>query len=285
MTIFRVESVTHGVEDLQSAMQFYEDWGLDCRHRGTHGADFVLPSGQSVRIRAANDPALPPAIEAGSTVREAIWGVDYTTTLNEIANDLSRDREVRRDPEGVLHTRDPNGFGIGFCVMKPHNEPEMPAPSRLNRPFAMPARVRPKRIGHIVYFTTRAIERETSEFYMQRLGFRLTDHSLDLGYFMRAAASCDHHTLGVFGMLDRTGLGHIADAQASTTSWQAALICKAMAGRLRPSPAATSSARISLEFQKPWRRPGGIFLDLDIMDDHWQTRVWDKHPGLAYWTM
>jgi len=287
MTIFRVESVTHGVEDLQSAMQFYEDWGLDCRHRGTHGADFVLPSGQSVRIRAANDPALPPAIEAGSTVREAIWGVDYTTTLDEIANDLSRDREVRRDPEGVLHTRDPNGFGIGFCVMKPHNEPEMPAPSRLNRPFAMPARVRPKRIGHIVYFTTRAIERETSEFYMQRLGFRLTDHSLDLGYFMRASGACDHHTLGVFGMLDRTGFGHMAfevssfddimagGAYLQSHGWQAAT---------KPGRHIVGS-NIFWNFKNPGGGQAEYFSDMDVMDDHWQTRVWDKHPGLAYWTM
>ncbi len=260
---------------------------LDCVQRGTHGADFVLPSGQSIQICSANDPALPPAIESGSTVREAIWGVNFVPTLDEIADDLSRDRDVTRDSANVLHTSDPNGFAIGFRVIRPHSEPEMPPPSRVNHPFSMPAKVHPKRIGHIVYFTTRAMEQETAEFYMKRLGFRLTDHSLDLGYFLRASGAADHHTLGVFGFLDRTGFGHMAFEVASFDDIMAGgayLQSHGWKAATKPGRHVVGS-NMFWNFKNPCGGQAEYFSDMDVMDDHWQARVWEKHPGLAYWTM
>lgn len=287
MTILRVETVTHGVEDVAAGIKFYEDWGLDCLYRGVHGADFALPSGQMVCVRSARDGSLPPPVESGSTVREAIWGVDFRSTLDALADELSRDHDVRRDTDEVLHTHDPNGFAIGFRVARPHTEGEHPQPLRLNHPFDMPERIRPKRIGHIVYFSTRAKEREVAEFYMQRLGFRLTDHSRDLGYFLRAEGARDHHTLGVFGFLDRTCFSHMAfevdsldaimagGAYMQSHGWQAAT---------KPGRHIVGS-NIFWNFKNPNGGQAEYFNDMDVMDDNWTPRVFEKYPGLAYWTL
>ena len=287
MTILRVESVTHGVEDLDAGIRFYEDWGIPCVHRGAHGADFALPSGQTLRVRPANDASLPSTSERGSTVREAIWGVDHLSALDAIADDLSRDRDIKRDSEGVLHTRDPNGFAIGFRLARLNTEPGMPLPARLNRPFHMPTKAVPKRIGHIVYFSSRVNEREVAEFYMRRLSFRLTDHSLDLGYFMRAAGARDHHTIGVFGFLDRTCFGHLAFEVDSVDEVLAggAFMQSHRWQRVGTAGRHIVGSNVFCNFKNPNGGQAEYFYDMDVMDDDWQPRVFEKHPGLAYWTL
>jgi hypothetical protein len=76
MKILRIESLVYGVDDLDASIRYYEDWGLALERRGTHGADFVLPSGQTICLRANDDRSLPDPVESGSTVREVVWGVD-----------------------------------------------------------------------------------------------------------------------------------------------------------------------------------------------------------------
>src|SRR5579875_3102351 len=55
MKILRIESLVYGVDDLDASIRYYEDWGLALERRGTHGADFVLPSGQTICLRANGD--------------------------------------------------------------------------------------------------------------------------------------------------------------------------------------------------------------------------------------
>ena len=59
MTILRVESLIVGVEDLEAGMRYFEDWGLTRTASGAHGADFTLPSGQTILLRSAMDTVLP----------------------------------------------------------------------------------------------------------------------------------------------------------------------------------------------------------------------------------
>ena len=114
MTISRIESLVYGVQDMDAAVRYFEDWGLPCSERGNHGAEFTTPAGQSILIRLATEASLPAAVEDGSTVREVIWGVDNAESLEKIAAELSRDRDVKASRNGTLHARDDAGFAIGF---------------------------------------------------------------------------------------------------------------------------------------------------------------------------
>jgi hypothetical protein len=71
----RVESLIFGVEDLEAGTRYFEDWGLARASTSAHGADFSLPSGQTILLRSAKDGTLPAAPDRSPTLREAIWGV------------------------------------------------------------------------------------------------------------------------------------------------------------------------------------------------------------------
>jgi catechol 2,3-dioxygenase-like lactoylglutathione lyase family enzyme len=114
MTITRVERVVYGVADLDECTRFFEDFGLE---RGA-GTRFATQTGQVVELRAADDAALPPAVEDGSTIREIVWGVDSAEALGELAAELASDREVTA-AAGEVHTVDETGFGVGLTVSAP----------------------------------------------------------------------------------------------------------------------------------------------------------------------
>jgi hypothetical protein len=118
-------------------------------------------------------------------VRETIWGVDSKAALEEIGAELGRDRAVRRDADGSLHTTDDIGLQIGFRVAAAGADPGPKKPRGLNQTVAIRDRVTPFRLGHVVYFCPKADVKKASAFYTDRLKFRVTDRALDFGDFMR----------------------------------------------------------------------------------------------------
>jgi hypothetical protein len=120
MAILRIERVVYGVTDIAECSRFFTDFGLDPVPAADAPADngpatvFRTQAGQEIEIRPDDDPALPAPLEPGSTVREVVWGVDTQAALDALAADLAQDREVRRDPDGSLHTLDETGYGLGF---------------------------------------------------------------------------------------------------------------------------------------------------------------------------
>ena len=85
MNIVGLDSLIYGVDDIDAAIRFHEDWGLELLERGASGADFALADGTTVHVRRANDAALPAAridwehLDA-STAREVVWAVDAPAT-------------------------------------------------------------------------------------------------------------------------------------------------------------------------------------------------------------
>jgi hypothetical protein len=121
MNIVGVERIYYGAANVALATRFHKDYGLDCVDEGAEGADFRLLNNTSVHIRRADDGTLPPAkIDwapvSDSTAREVIWGVDTRATLEAVGAELAKDRAVRADNEGLLHTVDDQGYHIGFMV-------------------------------------------------------------------------------------------------------------------------------------------------------------------------
>lgn len=218
MTIERTESVTYGVEDLATCVAYFEDMGLEKLEQGAKGADFRTLENQFVRLRLADDTALPTAPESGSTMREAVWGVDTPKALDAIGAELSRDREVTTDADGVLHSRDERGFAIAFGLVDRQGATFHPAKlningavERVNQRVVRVPPARAVRIGHVVYRIPREGRDEATAFYIDRLGFRASDRVDRLGNFLRCGGSWDHHSLFLMWVRgDETCFDHVA---------------------------------------------------------------------------
>jgi len=77
-----IDAVTYGVQDLGMGARFLQEFGLRELERGHGGATYCTAEGAAVHLRSADDSTLPPAIEAGSTIREVVWGVISKTDLD-----------------------------------------------------------------------------------------------------------------------------------------------------------------------------------------------------------
>jgi catechol 2,3-dioxygenase-like lactoylglutathione lyase family enzyme len=207
MDIVGVDQAVFGVEDLEAARRFCRDYGFKEVEHGTAGATFEAQDGTGVLLRHATDASLPAANVSGSTGRETIWGVRNKDALEKIGAELSSDRQVRRDSAGVLHTTDDEGLAIAFQVTKRHAYDAKPAPFNvsglppqrpINHRVDFKTRGAPRSIGHIVFWSDDPDR--SMKFYVDRLGFRVTDHVRNkAGVFARAAGSSDHHNLFFLG--------------------------------------------------------------------------------------
>lgn len=287
MKILRIEELVFGAEDAAAGTRYFEDWGLEKIDGRAAGADFTMPSGQVIKVRPASDASLPTTNESGSTLREAIWGVDNRGSLDAIADELSKDRQVRRDADGTLHTVDPHGFGIGFRVAAPKIVAEPVPANRLNHPFDGSERVKPTRIGHVVYQITRAKEAEGQNFYVDRLGFRISDRSPDFGDFLRAAGSLDHHNLGLFNFRDKASFGHIAfEVSSFDEVMLGGQYMKSRGWKPQNKPGRhIVGSNTYWNFNSPCGGNTEYFSDMDMMDDKWQPRIWEKFPGAHIWAL
>ena len=202
MRIIGVDQAVLGVEDIDAARRFYNDFGLTQAENGASGATFRTGDHCEVVLREVDDAGLPAATAKGSNIREMIWAVDDATELQKIGAELSKDRPVRVDADGSLHTKDDDGFAIGFRVTR--RRAITPARNMLNIFGAAPNRpanqrvdynapVNPVSLAHVVIWSP-DIPR-AMKFYVGRLGFRVSDiFQGDNGVFLRSAGSTDHHT-------------------------------------------------------------------------------------------
>ena len=98
MPITRVESIIYGVDDVAATTAYFDEWGLKRNEKGASGAEFALPTGQSVQVRGTADTMLPKAIEGGPTVREVIWGGDSQAELAASGIDVGARAELALEP-------------------------------------------------------------------------------------------------------------------------------------------------------------------------------------------
>jgi catechol 2,3-dioxygenase-like lactoylglutathione lyase family enzyme len=129
--------------------------------------------------------------------------------------------------------------------------------------------------------------KETADFYLDRLGFRLSDRVPQFGDFMRCSGSLDHHNLFLLQQGERAGFNHAA---FEVTNFDEVIVGgKFMLGR-DWKPATTPGRHVMGSnlfwyFESPCGGNTEYFTDMDLMDDNWKPRVWDKHPGFAFWMM
>jgi catechol 2,3-dioxygenase-like lactoylglutathione lyase family enzyme len=214
MNVTNLDSATFGVNDLDICRRFWADFGLTESH--ADGATvFSCANGSTVVLRGADDPSLPAPIEAGATLREATFGVRTAADLDAVAAELDRDRPVRVDAEGTLHTTDPLGFAVAFRVArsKPVSAPELKFntpghPDRINTRGKFFPSATPLEMTHTVFMIDEPDK--IVPFYTERLGFVISDCYPGRGYFLRGGASNHHHDLFLLNVGQKRGFHHLA---------------------------------------------------------------------------
>jgi len=289
MSILGIDRITYGVDDLATCRRFFLDWGLRLVREDAAGLDFESLNGCEVHVRGSDDPALPAAIESGPTLREVVWGV-------ERAEDLTRLGATLGPASGdLLRAVDPNGLGIAFRVSRkravqvqgvPVNAWGQPGRG-VNQRSTFYERAEPVEVGHVVLFTDRLDEVE--RFYVETLGFCVSDRYPGRGVFLRCAAEGGHHDLFLLQPpAAKRGLNHVAfvvrdihevfggGLHISRCGWET---------EMGPGRHPISSAY----FWYVKSPAGGLveyYTDEDQLDGAWQPREFQQGPNaFAEWAV
>lgn len=216
MNFTGIEKIIHGVEDLSECMQFYDDWGLAKTSFNKNSALYKTMDGSEILLCNMNDPTLPPAIEKGSTIRHIVWGVKNKADLTKVHGMISG-YETFSELDGDPACIDPNGLSISFRVtqrqavnvkgvsMNTWDKPD----ARSDLRSTVYDKAQPIKIGHVVFFV--ADLNATEDFYVDILGFSVSDRYPGAGSFLRCATPGGHHSLFILETPDKkVGLNHVA---------------------------------------------------------------------------
>lgn len=215
MRVLGIDEVTCGAADLARCRQFFTDWGLELVGDAPDLLEFECLNGCRVVIGHSNRADLPPGVEADPTLRQVVWGVE-----NEAA--LAAFRERLKDQPGFVDLgdrigcTDPNGLALRLQVTRKRpieidcaETNTWGQRARLNKPSPAYDRATPIEVGHVVFFVT-DIE-ATTAFYMDKLGFVMSDRYPGRGSFLRCAPEGGHHDLFLLQPPQpRKGLNHLA---------------------------------------------------------------------------
>lgn len=200
-TITGIDRVSFAAADLDQAGRYAGDWGLSKAGGSDDAHLFRTVDGCEIEFFSP-DPADPRRTAVGdlSGICEVTWGVANAADLAAIQAELARDRVAEIDSAGVLRSRDDLGIGIAFRVSarrhvsfapSRYNQPGQP--DRIDQRAARYAQACPHEISHLAIGVDDA--GEAHRFYVERLGFRISDRYANRGIFMRASARGNHHHL------------------------------------------------------------------------------------------
>ena len=288
-----IDKVVYGVEDIGECARFFTDWGLSSAGEADGGARFETVDGGEVELRPADDPSLPPAFEAGSTLRRLVWGVENEAELDALRERLAARGPVEADEDGPGCT-DPNGLRLGFRVTR-RRDPGIDATpvnvpgriGRVDRRSPVYERAEPVEIGHVVLFTPQ-IDASLA-FYRDVLGFVVSDWYPEAGYFLRTAPEGGHHDLFLITTPDgRRGLNHIAFTVRDIHEVFGGGLHVARCGwrtEVGPGRHPLSSAY----FWYVHNPAGGLaeyYADEDWCTAAWEPRAWKRTPeNFAEWAI
>lgn len=293
MDVLGIDEITYGADDLPACKKFFSDWGMTLVQDSDAALVFETQNGCRVIVRRSDDPALPPAIEAGPTLREVVWGVSATDVLERFALRIAGLPGFVNDGQRLGCT-DPNGLAVRFQVTR-KREIEVECAemntwnekNRINQRSPVYDRATPIEVGHVVFFVkdVQACER----FYCENFGFVPSDHYPGRGAFLRCAADGGHHDIFLLQPPEaRSGLNHVAftvrdihevfggGMNMSRQGWDT---------QLGPGRHPISSAYFWY-FKNP---AGGLieyYADEDQLNEEWEPRDFEPGPTVfAEWAI
>ncbi|MBD19505.1 MAG: glyoxalase [Rhodospirillaceae bacterium] len=291
-----IERVTYGVDDLEVASNFWNDFGLKSEISKERKVLFSTLNGAEIELTPYDLPNLPPPVGPNktATMREVTFGVASLDDIYSLQTILKEEGDISIDADGTLHGVDPMGFGIAFrpskCkqVIVPNAEINIPGNiKRLNRRGQSYSSASPLIISHIAFMTDQLEPHK--DFYIQKLGFKLTDSYPGRGYFMRCADANNHHN--VF-LLD-SGAGkrefhHLAFELGSIHEFFGGgnnMTRKGWDTMMGPGRHPISSCYFWY-FKNPCGGAAEYDFDSDVVDDDWVPREWASTPeNFAEWNL
>lgn len=295
MSIERIEQVVYGVEDLEECTRFFIDFGLRLVDRRDDAVVFASQVDQRLILKRIDDPSLPPSVEPGqSGIREVVWGVDSQEALDALVENLRADREVVVDDQGIAHTVDETGFGLGLAVTHPPHlnyDPRRYNSSgkveRWNESHGPIADVIPIRVCHVALNIPKEGREKAVDFYLDRLNFRATDVVKPMGVFMQIEGDDDQHNFLLCHRPDRAGTNH--------TSWEVSGFDDVIEGGNHMIEKGWREARrlgrhtVGSNVFRFIHCPAGgrveLAADMDRVDDSYETRVHDETPPHHIWVL
>jgi catechol 2,3-dioxygenase-like lactoylglutathione lyase family enzyme len=293
MNVLGIDQITYGADDLPTCRRFFLDWGLELVSESPDELIFETLNGCRVVVGTTGRPGLPPAIEAGATLREVVWGVQEEADLRRCAQAL-RDQPGFSDSGGVVGCIDPSGLAVKLqatrkrkieiecSVMNTWNEQ-----GRINRPSPTYERATPIEVGHVVFFVKdlAAMER----FYVERLGFVASDRYPGYGAFLRCAPDGGHHDLFMLQLpTGKAGLNHVAFTVRDIHEVFGGGLHIARCGwetQLGPGRHPISSAYFWY-FKNPAGALVEYYADEDQLTEEWQPREFQPGPAVfAEWAI
>lgn len=197
-----IERVTFAVTDRETACRFATDWGLEESASSADGATLFRTVDGSEVVFCTPQAGIANRTPVGdaSGICEVTWGVCGEDDIAALQAELARDRTTDIDPEGVLRSVDDLGIPLAFRVTRRRPVPFEPSrfnapgnPSRVDQRASRYGRARPHEISHLAIGVDDA--GEAHRFYVERLGFRISDRYANRGVFMRCAEEGNHHHL------------------------------------------------------------------------------------------
>jgi catechol 2,3-dioxygenase-like lactoylglutathione lyase family enzyme len=294
MNITGIHSIVYGCEDLEAAGRFLLDLGFEPIDDDSAGAAYGLSDGTSLVLRSLDDNSLPAAPVVGDTAREIIWRVESADVLRKIAAEISTDRNVRQSPDGVLHVVDDLGYALGFKAaaaipvsLDPPVTNTLGNRRRRNKRADGAEAHIPKllRTAHVGCWAPGDVD-ESKAFYVERLGFRETDYVKNMGVFLRARGSREHHDIFLSRRGERSGFQHVAfEVRDFDEVMFLGNHLEAQGWETHFGPGRHIFG--SNIFWYFWNPAGGlveITADLDCLDDDWRMRYHESLPrGAGTW--
>jgi catechol-2,3-dioxygenase len=293
MSVLGIDEITFGADDLPTCRRFYTDWGLQLVDEEADRLVFETLNGCRVIVAASTRADLPPAMEAGPTLREVVWGVESAADLAHYAERI-RNAEGFVEANGRVGCTDPNGLAVRFQLTQ-KREVELTSAEyntwnrkgRVNQASPAYERASPIEVGHVVLFVKDIAASE--RFYTENFGFTASDRYPGKGAFLRCAPEGAHHNLFMLQRPDRhVGLNHVAfvvrdihevfggGLHISRCGWQT---------QLGPGRHPVSSAYFWY-FQNP---AGGLieyYADEDQLTAEWEPREFEPGPTVfAEWAI
>jgi catechol 2,3-dioxygenase-like lactoylglutathione lyase family enzyme len=287
VSLHRLTSLTIGVPNLAETADYYRDFGLIP----------VDPGPGEPEHRFATVDGGEQLTLVHSAVRRLVTigiGADDHDDLARISSSLGR-LEIPAKMDGdELRTAEPaTGIGVTVSVSPRPGQNFVPElynyPGEIQRPnvrapsLRRTGPVRPRRLGHVVFGST---DYETSKrFFLDGLGFRLSDEVAQIGAFMRC--SPDHHNV----LVQRAPVAFLHH-----TSWEVEDVDEV--GRGAQDMLAEHPERHVWGLGRHWigsnyfyylRDPAGNFTeyyaDMDeILDDQlWEPGIWDITKEPNHW--